>query len=90
MNEAKMLKSFSGGMEVIYHTFIRGSFLILPSLYLYRMFTLSLLILHFDPPQTPTCNIAETRSIKDGAQLHFKISFVIKLSCPPNKETDAP
>ena len=41
-------------------------------------------------PQTPTCNIAETRSIKDGAQAVFEISFVIRLSCPPNKDTNAP
>ena len=44
----------------------------------------------FHPPQTPTCNIAETRSIKDGAQAVLKISFVIKHSCPPNKDTNAP
>ena len=41
-------------------------------------------------PQTPSCNIAAIRNIKDGAQAHFKISFVIKLSCPPNKDTNAP
>ena len=44
----------------------------------------------FDAPQTPTCNIAETRSIKDGAQAVFKISFVIRPPCPPNKDTNAP
>ena len=41
-------------------------------------------------PQTPSCNIAAIRNIKDGAQAHFKISFVIKLSCPPNKDANAP